>query len=208
MTSRGWSGQIAIRVQDWTGRTVDKTFALLARNSPGVLSAGVIAAGRTRVALRYGRYALPAHLACQLDLSSNAGFTAPVESKTDAGGEAFRNAVFGESAPLMPGTTYYFRVICGEESFQRQLTTRVAGPSVPRSVWVESNAANLQPSETMRVEYGPSPALGQSTPVQCAGRCAAELQGLSGEMLYHRTVVLDSAGRVVRRGQIRTTAPQ
>lgn len=208
MSPRGWSGQIAVRVQDWTGRTADRTFVLGVRNSPGVLSVGLVTASRTRIAIRYGRYGLQSHQSCQLELSSNAGFTAIVESKADGGGGAFRNAVFGETAALTPGASYWFRAICGEESVQKHLATRAAGPGVPRSVWIESHAVNLNQGESMRVEYGASPALGQSSPAQCAGRCTAELHGMSGEMLYHRTVVLDSAGRVVRRGRIRTITPQ
>ncbi len=204
----GWNGMVTIRVQDWTGRTQERSFGLTVRNNAGHLGAALVAAGKTKLAVRYGRYGLSSSQPCLLELSENPGFQPVVESRTESGRHALRTVVFGESVPLTPGRSYYFHAICGTETIQKQWATRPAGAAAQRAVWLQAHPVNLGAGETVHAEYGPTQALGHSTELACSTTCVASLPGTSGEMLYHRTVVKDSAGRVVRRGEIRTTVPE
>jgi hypothetical protein len=153
--------------------------------------------------VQYGSGGLDASQACTLALSLDVMFESAVESLQDSGGPALREHVFGESTPLAAGTDYYVQVTCGLETATGRFTTAQDSEPVSRVLKLSAKVPDSLGVDHVLIEYGTSPALGDSLQAPCANGCQVELPVTSGRLIYVQRKYRDAAQRVLATGSIR-----
>lgn len=173
----------------------------------GGLSVEVMGATTRRLLVRYGGLGLKRNDTCTVSLSESPGGQPILETVHDAGGPARRIAVLGAGTTLEPGTNYHVRAACGPQSGTVRATTRSSGAPDERRLRFQLRPPANMTAEQVRLEYGPTPALGQSITAGCtAGACELQLQVQGDQILYFKYTYLGTLGAELARSGLQVIA--
>jgi len=162
----------------------------------------VSGATATQALLLYGQSGMDALQSCAITLSTHPDFSVVTESYTDLGGAAIRPYVAGGSTPLLAGTLYYLRAVCGASQGAAQFTTSPSMTPSSLSVPVSIFTPPGRNVATVQLQYGASPQLGSSISSPCATGCRINVPAPSGTVLYLKRVFLDASSQVVAASSV------
>jgi hypothetical protein len=143
-------------------------------------------------------YNAPSGAPCRFQGATASDFATIVADGWDSGSTRLRQVVVGDNPSLTPGTSYYFRAICGTTEIRTPFSTVASAPAGMGSVdVVAAPPAGLRAS-ALRVEYGSSSeVLDGHAESECSSTCRVTITGGNRSVYFARRKWMNTDGEVM-----------